>query len=127
MTRRSQRKQSAIPSIPFQYYEIQSLVNGIASRELYQRFMVWKSTEYLNIKQVENMIISAKNNDSSIHLKELRSQYFDWLVSIESDKFRVLESVWLPMNLVNGHRDDNEKNADGEHELEVQKTPEIYQ
>ena len=73
------------------------------------------------------MIVSGKKSDSSIHLKRLRKQYFDWLVSIESDKFRVLESVRLPMNLVNGHRDDNEKNADGEHELEVQKMPEIYQ
>ncbi len=127
MTGNSRRIQSAIPSIPFQYYEIQSLVNGIASNDLYQRFMVWKSTEYLNIKQVEDMIISAKNNDSSIHLKELRSQYFDWLVSIESDKFRVLESVRLPMNLANDHRDDNKKNDDGEHELEVEKIPEIYQ
>ena len=60
---------------------------------LYQKFMVWKSTEYLNIKYVEDVIISGKNNDSSIHPTELRKQYFDWLVSIESDKFRVLEST----------------------------------
>ena len=105
MTKRSRRIQSAIPSIPFEYFEIQSLVNGIASSDLYQMFMVWKSTEYLNIKQVEDMIISGINNDSSVHRKELRKQYFDWLVSIESDKFRVLESVHLPINLGRGNND----------------------
>jgi hypothetical protein len=86
--------------------------------------MVWKSTEYLNIKHVEDMIVSGKKSDSSAHLKRLRKQYFDWLVSIESDKFRVLESVRLPMNTAN--KDDSEKNDDGEHELD-QKMPEIYQ
>ena len=53
MTRRNRRIQSAIPSIPFEYSEIQSLVDGVASTDLYQKFMVWKSTEYLNIKHVE--------------------------------------------------------------------------
>ena len=127
MTRRRRRIQSdAIPSIPFEYLEIQTLVNGIASSDLYQRFMVWKSTEYLNIKQVEDMIISAKNNDSSIHLKELRSQYFDWLVSIESDKFRALESIRMPTNLVNSHEDEVERRAE-EEEHEDRNFPEIYQ
>ena len=126
MTKRSRRIQSAIPSIPFDYSEIQSLVDGIASSDLYQKFMVWKSTEYLNIKHVEDMIISGKNNDSSIHLKELRKQYFDWLVTTESDKFRVLESVRLPINLASNHRDDEESYDEGQ-QPEVQKMPEMYQ
>ena len=127
MTRRSRRIKSEIPSIPFEYFEIQSLVNGIASSDLYQRFMVWKSTEYLNIKHVEDVIISGKNNDSSIHQKELRKQYFDWLVSIESDKFRALESVRLPINLANNHRDNDEESHKEGQQPEVQKMPEIYQ
>ena len=126
MTRRRRRIQSAIPSIPFDYSEIQSLVNRIASSDLYQKFIVWKSSEYLNIKQVEDMIISGINNDSSVHRKELRKQYFDWLVSIESDKFRVLESVQLPINLVSSHNDAEKSHGEVE-EPEVQKLPEIYQ
>lgn len=126
MTKRS-RIQSAIPSIPFDYSEIQSLVDGIASSDLYQKFMVWRSTEYLNIKHVEDMIISGKNNDSSIHLKELRKQYFDWLVSIESDKFRVLESIRLPTNPANDPKDYDEESHEGGQEPQAQKMPEIYQ
>jgi hypothetical protein len=126
MTRRSQRKQSEIPSIPFEYSEIQSLVNGIASSDLYQKFIVWKSTEYLNIKQLEDTIISGKKSDSSIHLKKLRKQYFDWLVSIESDKFRVLESIRMPTNLVNTHEGEVERRAE-EEEHEDRNFPEIYQ
>ena len=126
MTRRSRRIQSAIPSIPFDYSEIQSLVDGIASSDLYQKFMVWKSTEFLNIKHVEDVIISGRNNDLSIHQKELKKRYFDWLVSIESDKFRALESVRLPINLASNHRDD-EENHEEEQQPEVQKMPEMYQ
>ena len=125
MTRRSRRIKSEIPLIPFEYFEIQSLVNGIASSDLYQKFMVWKSTEYLNIKYVEDVIISGKNNDSSIHPTELRKQYFDWLVSIESDKFRVLESIRLPICLTNDHNVDEENHGEVE-EPGVQKLPEIY-
>ena len=126
MTKRS-RIQSAIPSIPFDYSEIQSLVDGIASSDLYQKFMVWRSTEYLNIKHVEDMIISGKNNDSSIHLKELRKQYFDWLVSIESDKFRVLESIRLPTNPANDPKDYDEESHEGGQEPQAEKMHEIYQ
>ena len=126
MTRRSRRIKSEIPLIPFEYFEIQSLVNGIASSDLYQKFMVWKSTEYLNIKYVEDVIIGGKNNDSSINQKELRKQYFDWLVSIESDKFRALESVRLPIRLGTNHKDNVEESDNREQELEVQKMPEIY-
>ena len=125
MTRRSKRIKSAIPSIPFGYSEIQSLVNGIASSDLYQKFMVWKSTEYLNIKHVEDVIISGKNNDLSIHQKELKKRYFDWLVSVESDKFRVLESIRLPICLTNDHNVDEENHGEVE-EPGVQKLPEIY-
>jgi|SoiMethySBSTD1v2_1073268.scaffolds.fasta_scaffold2684397_1 hypothetical protein len=125
MTRRSRRIKSEIPLIPFEYFEIQSLVNGIASSDLYQKFMVWKSTEYLNIKHVEDMIISGKNNDSSIHPTELRKQYFDWLVTTESDMFRVLESVQLPISIMNSHKED-EESSEGEQKPEVQKLPEIY-
>jgi hypothetical protein len=126
MTRRSRRIKSEIPLIPFEYFEIQSLVNGIASNDLYQKFMVWKSTEYLNIKYVEDVIISGKNNDLSIHQKELKKRYFDWLVSIESDKFRALESVRLPINLASNQRDDEESHEEGQ-QPEVQKMPEMYQ
>ena len=125
MTRRSRRIKSEIPLIPFEYSEIQSLVNRIASSDLYQKFMVWKSTEYLSIKHVEDVIISGKNNDLSIHQKELKKRYFDWLVSIESDKFRVLESVPFPINLVSNNKDD-ENHGEGQ-QPEVQKLPEIYQ
>jgi hypothetical protein len=127
MARRSNRRiKSEIPIIPFEYFEIQSLVNGIASSDLYQKFIVWKSTEYLSIKHVEDVIISGKNNDLSIPQKELKKRYFDWLVSIESDKFRALESVRLPINLANFHKDNVEESDDREQELEVQKMPEIY-
>ena len=126
MTRRSRRIKSEIPLIPFEYFEIQSLVNGIASSDLYQKFMVWKSTEYLSIKHVEDVIISGKNNDLSIHQKELKKRYFDWLVSIESDKFRALESVRLPINLASNHRDDEESREEGQ-QPGVQKMPEMYQ
>jgi hypothetical protein len=126
MTRRSRRIKSEIPLIPFEYFEIQSLVNGIASSDLYQKFMVWKSTEYLNIKHVEDVIISGKNNDLSIHQKELKKRYFDWLVSIESDKFRALESVRLPINLASNHRDDEESHEEAQ-QPGVQKMPEMYQ
>jgi hypothetical protein len=126
MTRRSRRIKSEIPLIPFEYFEIQSLVNGIASNDLYHKFMVWKSTEYMNIKHVEDAIISGKNNDLSIHQKELKKRYFDWLVSIESDKFRALESVRLPISMANSHREDEESHSEVG-EPEVQKLPEIYQ
>ena len=126
MTKRSRRIQSAIPSIPFDYSEIQSLVAGIASNGLLQRFIIWKASEYQTIKQIEDVIISGKNNDSSIHQTELRKRYFDWLVSIESDKFRALESVRLPINLASNHRDDEESHKDGQ-QPEVQKMPEMYQ
>ena len=126
MTRRSRRIKSEIPLIPYEYFELQSLVNGIASSDLYQKFMVWKSTEYLSIKHVEDVIISGKNNDLSIHQKELKKRYFDWLVSIESDKFRALESVRLPINLASNHRDDEESYDEGQ-QPEVQKMPEMYQ
>ena len=126
MTKRSRRIQSAIPSIPFDYSEIQSLVAGIASNGLLQRFIIWKASEYQTIKQIEDVIISGKNNDSSIHQTELRKRYFDWLVSIESDKFRALESVRLPINLASNHRDDEESHEDGQ-QPEVQKMPEMYQ
>ena len=88
--------------------------------------MVWKSTEYLNIKHVEDVIISGKNNDLSIHQKELKKRYFDWLVSIESDKFRALESVRLPINLASNHRDDEESREEGQ-QPGVQKMHEMYQ
>jgi hypothetical protein len=126
MAKRSRRIQSAISSIPFDYSEIQSLVNGIASSDLYQKFMIWKSTEYLNIKHVEDFIISGKNNDLSIHQKELKKRYFDWLVSIESDRFRALESVRLPISLPSNHRNDRESHGE-KLEPEGQKMPEIYQ
>ena len=87
--------------------------------------MVWKSTEYLNIKHVEDVIISGKNNDLSIHQKELKKRYFDWLVSVESDKFRVLESIRLPICLTNDHNVDEENHGEVE-EPGVQKLPEIY-
>ena len=127
MTRRSRRIKSEIPLIPFEYFEIQSLVNGIASSDLYQKFMVWKSTEYLNIKHAEDVIISGKNNDLSIHQKELKKRYFDWLVSIESDKFRVLESIRLPTNPANDPKDYDEGSNEGGQEPQAQKMPEIYQ
>ena len=126
MTKRSRRIQSAIPSIPFDYCEIQSLVAGIASNGLLQRFIIWKASEYQTIKQIEDMIISGKNHDSSIHQTELRQRYFDWLVSIESDKFRALESVRLPINLASNHRDDEESREEGQ-QPGVQKMPEMYQ
>ena len=126
MTKRSRRIQSAIPSIPFDYSEIQSLVAGIASNGLLQRFIIWKASEYQTIKQIEDVIISGKNNDSSIHQTELRKRYFDWLVSIESDKFRALESVRLPITLASNHRDAEENHEEGQ-QPEVQKMPEIYQ
>jgi hypothetical protein len=126
MTKRSRRIQSAIPSIPFDYSEIQSLVAGIASNGLLQRFIIWKASEYQTIKQIEDVIISGKNNDLSIHQKELKKRYFDWLVSIESDKFRALESVRLPINLASNHRDDEESHEEVQ-QSEVQKMPEMYQ
>ena len=126
MTKRSRRIQSAIPSIPFDYFEIQSLVAGIASNGLLQRFIIWKTSEYQTIKQIEDVIISGKNNDSSIHQTELRKRYFDWLVSIESDKFRALESVRFPINLASNHRDDEESHEEGQ-QPGVQKMPEMYQ
>jgi hypothetical protein len=126
MTKRSRRIQSAIPSIPFDYSEIQSLVAGIASNGLLQRFIIWKANEFQTIKQIEDVIISGKNNDLSIHQKELKKRYFDWLVSIESDKFRALESVRLPIHLASYHRDDKESPEEGQ-QPEVQKMPEMYQ
>ena len=126
MTKRSRRIQSAIPSIPFDYSEIQSLVAGIASNGLLQRFIIWKTSEYQTIKQIEDVIISGKNNDLSIRQKELKNRYFDWLVSIESDKFRALESVRLPIDLASNHRDDEESHEEGQ-QPGVQKMPEIYQ
>ena len=126
MTKRSRRIQSAIPSIPFDYSEIQSLVAGIASNGLLQRFIIWKASEYQTIKQIEDVIISGKNNDLSIRQKELKKRYFDWLVSIESDKFRALESVRLPIDLASNHKDDEESHEEGQ-QPEVQKMPEIYQ
>ena len=126
MTKRSRRIQSAIPSIPFDYSEIQSLVAGIASNGLLQRFIIWKASEYQTIKQIEDVIISGKNNDLSIRQKELKKRYFDWLVSIESDKFRALESVRLPINLASNHRDDEESREEGQ-QPGVQKMPEMYQ
>ena len=126
MTKRSRRIQSAIPSIPFDYSEIQSLVAGIASNGLLQRFIIWKASEYQTIKQIEDVIISGKNNDLSIRQKELKKRYFDWLVSIESDKFRALESVRLPIDLASNHRDDEESHEEGQ-QPGVQKMPEIYQ
>ena len=125
MTKRS-RIQSAIPSIPFDYSEIQSLVAGIASNGLLQRFIIWKTSEYQTIKKIEDVIISGKNNDLSIRQKELKKRYFDWLVSIESDKFRALESVRLPINLTSNHRDDEESREEGQ-QPGVQKMPEMYQ
>ncbi|MGC2386543.1 MAG: hypothetical protein WA460_05645 [Nitrososphaeraceae archaeon] len=126
MTKRSRRIQSAIPSIPFDYSEIQSLVAGIASNGLLQRFIIWKASEYQTIKKIEDVIISGKNNDLSIRQKELKKRYFDWLVSIESDKFRALESVRLPINLTSNHRDDEESREEGQ-QPGVQKMPEMYQ
>ena len=126
MTKRSRRIQSAIPSIPFDYSEIQSLVAGIASNGLLQRFIIWKDNEYQTIKKIEDVIISGKNNDLSIRQKELKKRYFDWLVSIESDKFRALESVRLPINLESNHRDDEESREEGQ-QPGVQKMPEMYQ
>ena len=126
MTKRSRRIQSAIPSIPFDYSEIQSLVAGIASNGLLQRFIIWKASEFQTIKQIEDVIISGKNNDLSMHQKELKKRYFDWLVSIESDKFRALESVRLPINLASNHRDDEESREEGQ-QPGVQKMPEMYQ
>ena len=125
MTKRSRRIQSAIPSIPFDYSEIQSLVAGIASNGLLQRFIIWKTSEYQTIKQIEDVIISGKNNDLSIRQKELKKRFFDWLVSIESDKFRVLESIRLPICLTNDHNVDEENHGEVE-EPGVQKLPEIY-
>ena len=72
------------------------------------------------------MIINGKNNDSLIRQKKLRKQYFDWLVSIESDKFRVLEYIRLPICLTNDHKVDEESHDEVE-ERGVQKLPEIYQ
>ena len=126
MTKRSRRIQSAIPSIPFDYSEIQSLVAGIASNGLLQRFIIWKASEYQTIKKIEDVIISGKNNDLSIRQKELKKRYFDWLVSIESDKFRALESVRLPINLTSNHRDDEESREEGQ-QPGLQKMPEMYQ
>ena len=125
MTKRSRRIQSAIPSIPFDYSEIQSLVAGIASNGLLQRFIIWKTSEYQTIKQIEDVIISGTNNDLSIRQKELKKRFFDWLVSIESDKFRVLESIRLPICLTNDHNVDEENHGEVE-EPGVQKLPEIY-
>jgi hypothetical protein len=125
MTKRSRRIQSAIPSIPFDYCEIQSLVAGIASNGLLQRFIIWKASEYQTIKQIEDVIISGTNNDLSIRQKELKKRFFDWLVSIESDKFRVLESIRLPICLTNDHNVDEENHGEVE-EPGVQKLPEIY-
>ena len=125
MTKRSRRIQSAIPSIPFDYSEIQSLVAGIASNGLLQRFIIWKASEYQTIKQIEDVIISGTNNDLSIRQKELKKRFFDWLVSIESDKFRVLESIRLPICLTNDHNVDEENHGEVE-EPGVQKLPEIY-
>ena len=126
MTKRSRRIQSAIPSIPFDYSEIQSLVAGIASNGLLQRFIIWKASEYQTIKKIEDVIISGKNNDLSIRQKELKKRYFDWLGSIESDKFRALESVRLPIDLASNHRDDEESREEGQ-QPGVQKMPEMYQ
>ena len=125
MTKKSRRIQSAIPSIPFDYSEIQSLVAGIASNGLLQRFIIWKTSEYQTIKQIEDVIISGTNNDLSIRQKELKKRFFDWLVSIESDKFRVLESIRLPICLTNDHNVDEENHGEVE-EPGVQKLPEIY-
>jgi hypothetical protein len=88
--------------------------------------MARKSTEYLNIKYLEDVLISRKNNDLSIRQKELKKRCFDWPVSVESDKFKMLESVHLPISLASNHKDDEESHERGQ-EPEVQKLPEICQ
>ena len=77
-----------------------------------QRFIIWKASEYQTIKQIEDAIQNNNNSAKlSKQLRVLREQYFDWLVSIESDKFRALESVGVPVSLAksssNSNRDES--------------------
>ena len=66
--------------------------------------------------------IRLKKRNLSPRLRALREQYFDWLVSIESDKFRSLESVGVPVSLAksssnsNGSLVDDDYSEDGNQE-----------
>lgn len=135
-----------IPLIPFSYEEVNELTFGTASNELQQRFIIWKAGEYQTIKQIEDAIQNNNSTKSSKKLREIREQYFDWLVSIESDKFRALESVGVPVGLAkssnNSDRDENlddysneevsqdrqqEQQLQQQQQQQVERVAEIYQ
>lgn len=150
MAKKAAAAARAIPLIPFSYEEVSELTAGIASNELLQRFIIWKAGEYQTIKQIEDAIQNNNSAKLSKQLRVLREQYFDWLVSIESDKFRSLESVGVPVSLArssssnsNGSLVDDDYSAeDGNQEVnqgqgqgqeqqqqqqQVEKVAEIYQ
>lgn len=102
----------AIPLIPFSYEEVSELTIGTASNELQQRFVIWKASEYQTIKQIEDAIQNNNSAKLSKQLRVLREQYFDWLVSIESDKFRALESVGVQVGLAKSSSGSSESNRD---------------
>ena len=105
-----------IPSIPFDGYEVHALTHE-ASNELLNRLSHWKaSNDYHIIKSLE---VKFKNNKLPRQEKDL---YLDWLVSIESDKFKALDEVQLiRVSLSNEAEAENE---DLEHE--EQRIAEIY-
>lgn len=134
----------AIPLIPFSYEEVSELTIGTASNELQQRFIIWKASEYQTIKQIEGVILNNNSAKLSKQLKALREQYFDWLVSIESDKFRALESVGVQVGLAKSsssesNRDENlddyseetsqeeEDQQEQQQQQQVERVAEIYQ
>ena len=103
---------SKIPIMPFDYSEVQSLVSRAASGDLSQRFMIWKASECQTIKQIEETVmkINSSNGNNSRLSKEqrqLKNEYLDRLVSIESDKFRVLSSIMARFSLASSLRPSN--------------------
>ena len=98
--------------MPFDYSDVQSLVSRAASGDLSQRFMIWKASECQTIKQIEETVmkINSSNGNNSRLSKEqrqLKNEYLDRLVSIESDKFRVLSSIMAPFSLASSLRPSN--------------------
>ena len=124
---------NAIPKIPFDYFEVQNLAdNEKVDGDLWQRFILWKSSEMQIIKEIERVVMSSLNNNDnnsilSKNQKLLKEEWFDFCVTIEYEKFRALENVRAPISLSKYDDEDEDDNrslddyaSDNEEELEVQ-------
>ena len=98
------KKKTKIPAIPFTFEEVYALTQyqASASDELWNRFRVWKAGhDYVFIRSLSTLIIkdyAGHNWVLSTQEKELKKTYIDWLVGLESDKFKALDNIKLDHN-----------------------------